>query len=232
MADLTVVVPSRGRPDAVAELAVAFDDTCTADTNIILALDKDDPARAGYYRSMTDGGRVAAIIEQDSGTMVTALNLAAAYVVEQGTFAIGFMGDDHRPRTGGWDEIYLDELRELGVGIVYGDDGFQHQKLPTQVAMTTSIVRVLGYMSPPRLTHMYVDNFWHDLGDHAGCLSYLPDVVVEHMHPIAGKADWDDGHRRVNAPEMYDRDSRAYQSYLHTRMWTDVRAVQALRAKQ
>lgn len=229
MSDLIMVVPSRGRPTAVTELAEAFNATCTEDTQIVLALDRDDPHRAAYYRTMTGDTRVSTIIEQDTGTMVSALNLAAAHVVEQGTFAIGFMGDDHRPRTEGWDKAYLDELRRIGTGIVYGDDGFQHINLPTQVAMTCDIVQALGYMAPPRLTHMYVDNFWRDLGEHADCISYLPDIVIEHVHPLAGKAEWDDGYRRVNAAEMFDRDSRAYQSYLHTRAHTDVQAVRALR---
>jgi len=231
MTDLVVIVPSRGRPAAVAELAEAFNATCAADTQIVLALDADDERRSVYYESMVGINRVTSIIEQERGTMVSALNLAAAYVVEQGGFAIGFLGDDHRPRTEGWDRQYLDELHGLGTGIVYGNDLLQGENLPTQVAMTTDIVRALGYMSPPRLTHLFVDNFWRDLGKHAGCLTYLPDVIVEHVHPVAGKADWDPGYRRVNNADVYSADARAYQTYLHTRMWTDVRAVQALRKR-
>jgi hypothetical protein len=120
------------------------------------------------------------------------------------------MGDDHRPRTVGWDAAYLNALHELGTGIVYGDDRLQGEALPTQCAMTADIVRALGYMAPAGLRHLAVDNFWLDLGRGAGCLRYLPDVVVEHMHPLAGKAEWTPGHRRVNAPAMYERDLAEY----------------------
>ena len=144
--------------------------------------------------------------------MVKALNFSAMYRAtdDNPPFAIGFCGDDHRPRTVGWDQAYLDALREMGTGIVYGNDLLQGEALPTQVAMTSDIIRALGYMAPPDLVHMYADNWWRELGRRAGCLRYLPDVIVEHMHPVAGKADWDEGHKRVNAPEMYDRDATTF----------------------
>ena len=206
MADLVVIVPSRGRPEAAQELAEAFAETCTADTLLVFAVDNDDERLPDYQKQ----DRVA---QADSRSMVQSLNAAAVLVLADEPFAIGFMGDDHRPRTEGWDTAYLDALHELGTGIVYGDDLLQRWRLPTQVAMTSDIVRALGYMAPPSLTHMYVDNFWLDLGRQAGCLRYLPDVVVEHMHPVAGKADWDDGHKRVNAPAMYERDRIAYARF-------------------
>lgn len=226
MADLVVIVPSRGRPQAARHLVDTFADTCTADTVLVFAVDRDDPTH-GDYVSATGG---ACLTTQPSGTMVTALNFAALAQVSSGAppFAVGFMGDDHRPRTKGWDADYLDALRELGTGIVYGDDLYQGEKLPTQCAMTADIIRALGYMAPPTLTHMYVDNFWMDLGLEADCIFYLPEVVVEHVHPVAGKADWDEGHRRVNAREIFDADALAYGEYHRDRFPADVAKVRAL----
>lgn len=215
VADLVVIVPSRGRPHAAAELLEAFRDTRTT-ARLVFALDEDDPTRGEYAKvvppatAMIDTGAAPA-------TMVRALNAAAVLRAsgENPPFAIGFMGDDHRPRTPGWDAAYLEALCELGTGIVYGNDLLQGERIPTQVSMTADIVRALGYMAPPVLTHLYVDNFWRDLGQAAQCLRYLPDVVVEHMHPVAGKAAWDAGHQRVNAPEMYDRDAAAYRQFVN-----------------
>ena len=208
MADLVVVVPSRGRPEAAAELVEAFAETCTAATRLVFACDEDDPTLDEY---VPEGRSFPPVYAVKPHSMVSALNDVACKQLH--TYAIGFMGDDHRPRTKGWDERYLDALRDLGTGIVYGDDLLQREKLPTQCAMTSDIIRALGYMAPPTLTHMYCDDFWRDLGRQAGCLRYLPDVVVEHMHPIAGKAEWDDGHKRVNAPAVYERDRIAYARF-------------------
>jgi hypothetical protein len=212
--DLIIIVPSRGRPHAAAELIEAFGETRTT-AQLVFALDEDDPTRDEYAKvvppataTIDTGGAPA--------TMVRALNAAAMHraASENPPFAVGFMGDDHRPRTPGWDAVYLEALRELGTGIVYGNDLLQGERIPTQVAMTSDIVRSLGWMAPPVLTHLYVDNFWKDLGVQAGCLRYLADVVVEHLHPVAGKAAWDEGHVRVNAPEMYHADRAAYARFI------------------
>jgi hypothetical protein len=136
------------------------------------------------------------------------------------------MGDDHRPRHIGWDESYLEALRERP-GMVYGNDLIQGAHLPTQIAMSASVVRALGHMAPPTLTHLYVDNYWLALGRAAGCITYLPDVVIEHMHPVAGKAAVDEGYSRVNAPEMYERDSAAFADYLRDNLAREVDLVKA-----
>lgn len=200
--DLTVVVPSRGRPQAAAELAQAFADTCTANTRLVFALDEDDE----YLDAYANTGAIEFNISTAPSTMVKALNEVAVRFAGV-TYAIGFMGDDHRPRTKGWDARYVDELFAMGTGIVYGNDLLQGRRIPTQVAMTSNIVQTLGYMAPPAFTHLFVDNYWKQLGHGAHCLRYLPDVIIEHMHPAAGKAFWDEGHRRVNTPDMYLRDS-------------------------
>ena len=214
MSDLVVIVPSRGRPRAAHELAEAFAQTSTADTALVFAVDDTDPTRDAYAVPHA----FACVTISAHTSMVDALNKHAAGWAKLGDglrpYAVGFMGDDHRPRTKGWDARYLDELRQLGTGMVFGDDLVQHEALPTQVAMTADIVRTLGYMAPPALTHMYVDNAWLALGRELDRIRYLPDVVVEHLHPVAGTAEWDDGYRRVNAAGMYARDRAMYLRWL------------------
>lgn len=205
-----------------------FEKTCTADTLLQFAVDGDDPQR-DEYRELTTLG--AGYNVGPSSSMVEALNRAATQdVVSYRPFAIGFMGDDHRPRTIGWDAAYLAALRKLGTGIAYGDDLLQGRNLATQCAMTSDIVRELGYMVPPALTHLYVDNFWMTLGAGAGCLKYLPQVVVEHRHPAAGKAIWDENYARVNNSAMYERDAAAFAAYCADELAGDVEKVKALRA--
>lgn len=231
VADLVVIVPSHGRPEAAAALARVFEETCTADTFLCFAVDEDDPARIGY-EGVGDGVRTGVLFTR-SRTMVEALNLAAGgYAMSGEPYAIGFMGDDHRPRVVGWDQSYLDELHKLGTGIVYGNDLWQGELLPTQCAMTTDIVWALGFMAPPTLRHMYVDNFWRDLGQATGCLRYLPNVVVEHVHPYAGKAELDEGYERVNAPDVYSADERAYREFQAGEMPAAVTAVRQLRGER
>lgn len=238
MADLLVIVPSRGRPQSVARVVRAWLNTAAYEhADLVFAVDADDPQHDAYWQHLPDGdGRtlVRFVSLPQWRPMVPKLNevaLAAAQMTPDGGsyFALGFAGDDHLPRTSGWAWAYLNALREMGTGIVYGDDGFQSARLPTQWAMTADIVRTLGAMVPAQVEHLYCDNAVKDLGVTAGCLRYLPHVLVEHMHPLAGKADPDDGYRRVNARDQYAKDAAAYQHWLEHRMPGDVETVRALR---
>jgi hypothetical protein len=69
-------------------------------------------------------------------------------------------------------------------------------------------------MVPPEMIHLYLDNFWMQLGQDLNAMTYLDDVILEHMHPIAGKAQWDEGYRAVNAEEVYSADKQALDDYL------------------
>lgn len=131
----------------------------------------------------------------------------------QQSYQIGFAGDDHAPRTPGWTERIRTELNQLGTGIVYGNDLFQGPNLPTAVFMTADIVGALGYMAPPCLRHMFADNYWKDLGDGVRRIRYLPDVVIEHLHPHAGgKAPEDDRYRAVWP--LMGPDGQAYNEFV------------------
>jgi hypothetical protein len=93
--------------------------------------------------------------------------------------------------------------------------------------MSASIVEALGWMGLPGCHHLYIDNAWRSLGDATKSLFYMPDVVIEHMHPAGGKAEWDEGHRRVNTEAMYSHDRAVYESWLDGSMSEDIERVRS-----
>lgn len=209
---VVVVVPSRGRPaaagatlDAIAETAVRIS------TETVLAVDRDDPELEAYRevirRQRVDFRRAAflAILDQDeTGDLVRATNTVSLRIArEDPECIIGNLGDDHRTRTPGWDRLIAEALETPG--IAYGDDLLQRDRLPTAPFLSASIVLALGWYALPVCRHMFIDDAWRALGDAAGCLRYLPDVVIEHLHPGAGKAELDDGYVRADASTERDR---------------------------
>jgi hypothetical protein len=231
VADLVVIVPSRGRPDNIARVIQAWHHTgAFTDAKLVVAYDADDP-RAGRYAEIlaAAGPGVGAYLARVWQPMVPKLNAAAAEVLLPSVFAVGFAGDDHLPRTHGWAGRYLAALRKIGTGIVYGDDGLQGARLPTQWAMTADIVRALGAMVPAPVQHLYCDNAIKDLGEAAGCLRYLPNVLIEHMHPLAGKAEMDAGYARVNSRGQYAADASAYNQWREHGLAAATDTVRALR---
>jgi hypothetical protein len=210
---MLIVVPSRTRPANVARLVEAWQATDAfkvADMRI--DIDADDPHYREYQAlALPTGARTATGHRWRS--LVWKLNRATRQECERYAM-IGFMGDDHLPRTHEWAQRYVAELRDMGTGIVYGDDGYQHENTPTQWAMTTDICRALGgKMVPAPVDHLYCDDSVRDLGKAVGCLRYLPDVMIEHMHPSAGKADKDPQYVRVNSQSQYGRDRPAYHAW-------------------
>lgn len=228
MAELLIVVPARSRPWNIARVLAAWTETgAWGHADLRVEVDADDPTLAGYQD-----------IEMPAGARLTVADIwrplvpKLERVVEQeldSYWAIGFAGCDHVPETVGWAKTYLDELHDLGTGIVYGDDGYQHANTPTQWAMTADIVRALGRMVPAPVEHMYCDDALRDLGRAAGCIRYLPDVVIRHHHPAAGIGKYDEQYKRVNSSEQYRRDRNTYRHWLNDGLPGDVAKVQALR---
>ena len=238
MRDLAVLIPTRGRPENILKVISAWDFTNAWDhADMVLVLDQDDPTYPGYVRLVDDarhpdtGESLIKTYEVPAWVpMVHKLN-AAAVALASGWFALGFAGDDHLPETIGWAGRYLTALRELGTGMVYGDDGYQGVKLSTEWAITADVVRELGRMVPADVEHMYCDNAMMDLFSAAGALRWLPEIRIEHLNPYAGgKAPMDDQYKRVNGRDQYAKDRRAYEGWRHGDVFlTDVAAVRHLR---
>jgi len=208
MRNLVILVPSRNRPDSIAELIKSLDETET-ESDLIVVIDSDEPQIEAYLELGCD----VLMVEKNGKGMAKPLNFAANHYRDKYRH-FAFLGDDHRPRTKNWDTIFINALDELGIGLVYGNDLLQGENLATAVAMSGEIVKELGGMVPQDMIHLYLDNFWMTLGKDLNALRYIPEVVLEHLHPVAGKAEWDDQYREVNAPEVYSADAKAFHDYI------------------
>jgi hypothetical protein len=224
-----IVVPSRNRPKNIRELYQSFEYTCTLDTKLVIAIDDDDADLDEY---LADAGasnyHSVEIVVGPRLRIGPTLNSLVPEFADR-AFAVGFMGDDHRPRTLGWDEAYVHALGELGTGIVYGNDLLQGENIPTQVAMTSDIVKATRKFVPDGMKHLYLDDAWKTLGNALGCLKYLPEVVVEHLHPTVGKAAWDESYRENNSDATYSADREAYERWVREDLQTWVTKIREYR---
>ena len=209
--DLLMIVPTRGRPDSVPAILDCWRQTgATAD--LLFAVDDDDPMLAGYREHMeTINDPRIHWVTGPRLRLCGTLNQVALQMAPRYRF-LAFMGDDHRPRTVGWDERFRICLSG-GPGIVYGNDLLQGEIMATAVAMTSDIVTTLGYMAPPTLVHLCLDLVWMDWGRGMGRITYLGDVILEHMHPANGKAAMDAGYQECNSSEQSTADATAYFAY-------------------
>lgn len=202
---VALILPTRGRPKKVEESIDGWRGYSTM-TDLWVFLDDDDPEVEAYERHPDVN-----YVVWPRRRMCPTVNHAAVMLATQYRY-LGFMGDDHVPRTPDWDAKLAEACGEWG--IAYGDDKLQGENLATHCVQTSNIVSTVGYMALPGTVHLYMDNFWMVLGSECGFLHYLPDVVVEHMHFVNGKSEQDDRYAEVNASSVYSHDGAVFNRWL------------------
>lgn len=225
MLKMMIMVPTRGRPLNLYRLLQVPRDTTTG---ILVLVDADDPTLPLYRDVLHDrhsnnplNPTLRHLVLDQHLQLGPKLNHGARWITENlpEVPILGFLGDDHMPRTWAWDDRITDAFgpqlirSATPTGVVYPNDLYQGDNLPTCVFIRADIVHTLGYFAAPGIQHLYLDDAWRDLGADAGCLHYLPFVTVEHCHPHAGTAATDEQYERVNSPAQYARDSAAYRSW-------------------
>lgn len=219
MPSLLMIVPSRGRPRNLDELVEAWRSTSSGHADLVVALDDDDPELYRY-----NAHRVAMVTVGPRQSFVAWTNEVAIGHASDYRF-IGSMGDDHRPRTVGWDRIICEALDELGTGVAFGDDLSSNPVLPSAVALTSDIVVDLGYMIPPMLSHNGAEQFWDALARGLGRTRFLPEVVLEHLHYTNGKSSIDAIY--LEAADKLADDRERFEGYLRERFEHDLARVRA-----
>ena len=213
-----VILPSRSRPQNVERCINALKENSLI-SDFCVAIDDDQsdlyPRLDGVIYEVNPRMRL-------NGT----LNLVATkYAKKYQT--IYFIGDDNLVKSKNWDQSLAEPINTKGYGVSYGNDLFQGQNLPTAAMMSTNIIEILGFMSPPQLIHLFMDNFWMVLGLNIGSLYYFDDVIIEHLHPYAGKAEIDDGYIEANSTERVSADEREFARYLADEFQNDLKKVMA-----
>lgn len=207
---LALLVPSRGRPHNIARLAQAMRETCTGETMLVVGLDEDDPALPGYEQVLAEHPDITALVRPGLRQVVAWTNTLAAACAGRYEH-LGAIGDDNVPRTPGWDARIIQALR--GTPFAFGNDlypGRAPGTLCCHVFCRADVVEKLGYFGPPGIRHMYVDVAWYAWGRACG-ITYLDDVVIEHMHYSAGKSPADDSYRASTA--LIPEDLRNWHEY-------------------
>jgi hypothetical protein len=223
LGDLLILVPSLERPHNVARLGAAARATMSGAGQLLFIFDDDDPQLEANRTAAEENGWPYEV--QEHFMTVPKVNLAASRHLDS-PFLM-FLGDDHIPRTSGWDAAVMAGFEELGgTGYVY-PWGLGRTDTPEICAISTDIVKALGWFGLPSISHFYVDNVWADIGNGAGCLLFLPEVILEHMHWTFGKGPVDNTNRvAINLTPV---DEVAYNQWRGSQMSVDTSTVRRLR---
>ncbi len=202
---MIVCVPSRGRPQRLARLFASVAAT-RASCAFYVRLDVDDPALGATMRAMRAMRAIHVQIVVGPRTDVAgAMQETFRVFPDEDCYAL--VGDDTVMRSYRWD----DKLRAAAGlwHVAYPDDGLKGAAQATHPFIGGNFLRAIGFWALPGLSHLYTDTVWDFLGRAYGNLIYQPQVLVEHLHWSAGKADRDDTYAKPAASE----DQRCFLSW-------------------
>ncbi len=199
--EVVVLCPTRENAAGALEMVQSFYQTIhRIGSECILVIDDDEPERDAYLAipdrvmrehrigpfalTPVDPPRVMVV---PGGSLTKATNEAVALIWDTDNI-IGHVGDDHRFRTPGWDTVIRDTLKTRP-GVAYPYDGFRSAWASSW--FTNAIIpRTLGWLAVPGSMHLTIDDVFMDIGAGLGRLTFLEDVLVEHLHPAGGKVPW------------------------------------------
>lgn len=221
--DLLLIVPSRNRPASIARLREAMAQTCRGDTTLLVGLDDDDPQLPDYL-ALKSGPRDLLRVEPDLHQVVTWLNTLAMPHLDNYKY-VGHIGDDNMPSTIGWDVAIMEALQKTP--FAFGNDLYPHRPagaLCCHVFTHSKVIKALGYFGPPSLRHAYVDDVWMRWGGATG-ITFLENVLIEHLHPTAGKSQMDESYRM--SLSLMGQDSVAFHAYCELDLDADIEKIRA-----
>lgn len=206
---ISILLPTRGRPDGVRRLVDSLYQTTSTDVELCVYLDEDDRTRDKTKQVLAAEGRVTWV---EGPRVVLSEMWNRCWELATGDVAM-HCGDDIIFRTTGWDRIVLDQFERSvdKILFVHGDDGFQKGNIGTHGFLHRRWVETVGYFVPPYFSSDYNDLWLSEVADALGRRVYLPSVYTEHMHPAAGKGEWDKTHRERLARHTRDDVGKLYQ---------------------
>lgn len=217
MADLLVMVPTRGRRGQCERLLKSFQETAAETTDIVFIIDGDDEET---YSGM-DWGPASKAVLSPRYSLTGKLNRTAAEMLDDYRYLM-FSGDDHVFQTMGWDTAMLDTMEAMGgSGMVYPDDKRRHD-VPEIIMISSDVVRVLDYFAVPSFKHYYIDNAWAELGKRAGVIRWCPEAVIEHLHYSVCKDTERDATYTEAENAWGDSDLRAFHEWRATSLPAEV----------
>lgn len=225
---IAILVPSRGRPERAADMARLALANGSPAVEVLVICDADDPTLPRYREEFSpQHTRARLVVLKERLGFVGSLNTVAMGVWND-VDVLGAFGDDVAFRTPGWDRRVEATLETPG--IAYGDDLVHGANHPTAVFMSSAIATALGWLAMPGVRHQWADDAWKRLGQELGCLRFMADVIVEHMHPAVGKAAMDATYESIfggneAAANQAGADHAAFQEWERRYLAGDVAAV-------
>jgi len=208
----SLLCPTRSRPGAFASMVASAAATAAhpEDIEVIAYIDFDDPELQDYGAGVSGGVTVSHVVGPRC-VLSDAWNRAS-----RGARGNVWMmaADDLRFISLGWDDIVNDALNWYpdDIALLYGRDGHADERMATHPFVTRRWVDIVGRFTAPYFQADYCDLWLHEVAKKVGRAVYLPQLLIEHLHPSFGLGTWDQTHkermeraRGADLPAVWER---------------------------
>ena len=198
---ISLLCPSRGRPKKLARLIKSIANTATIPSRIeiLIYVDDDDPEKFEYILShknlvldplISKLKNIDLFVDQPFRTPI--LNNILSDRAQGNILMI--TNDDQIFRDKNWDIRIDEEARKFPDNIycMWFNDGRYQEKICTFPILSREWVDTIGYIEPFLFEHFNCDLWTWQIGKMIDRLHYIPDILVEHLHPDTGKAEQDE----------------------------------------
>ena len=199
---ISILIPSRGRPDKLLKLAQSAFNTSSCDIEILAYIDKSDPSKPQYKTLPEVDKRIKIVIGADS-TVAWAVNILAEMATGD---AIMTIGDDTIFYTHTWDKAVIDTAAKYPEGMWMcgfndGRGGFSH------VVYDKEWFKCLGYWWPPIFNHWGADEWLTTIAQspHVNRYEYYDDILIKH-EKVGDACPTDETYARIRGNTNRDRD--------------------------
>lgn len=186
------------RPELFLQMAESYSRTVKSSKSMLVAYVSEDDPKISEYMKLKLPNKVS-IEYGRKKTMVQVLNYFSCEKYTDYNY-YSEVNDDHIYVTPGWDVTMMKAIdsKYNGMSIAYG----KTESLPTATTHGEKLVHGLGYFFPPIYAHMLVDFWLLEVNKETNILTHVPDVVIDHRHPVFNKGKWDatyqDGEDELN----------------------------------
>lgn len=170
--DISVLIPSRGRPDALARCIASLGNH--ANVEILVGLDDDDP-NPGIFLDREMDVTAKVFTWPRHPTLGALLNHLAAE--SKGRYLM-MLGDDHVIDEPNWSQMVVDGFAALPneVGVLYPACE-HHPGFPSITVISRRAYEAVGYYYPPFFPYWFGDTWWDEMAILVGQKRELPFAV-------------------------------------------------------
>ena len=197
---ISLLCPSRGRPKKLERLIKSIANTATFPSRIeiLIYVDDDDPEKFEYLLShknlvieplISRLANIELLVDEPFRTPI--LNNILAERAQGNILMI--TNDDQVFRDKNWDIRIDEEVSKFPDEIycMWFNDGRYQEKICTFPILSRKWIDTIGYIEPFLFEHFNCDLWTWQIGQMVDRLNYIPDILVEHLHPDTGKSKTD-----------------------------------------